>query len=617
MHPPERDSSGLTVVDEALEIVHLRAAGAWRAPAECERIAGMDNADAFDCQGTWAACVRKASLQVRRAGCGEPPDRPASAPDMTGQETFDYVVVGAGAAGSAAAARVVEEGRHSVALIEAGRDDPWVWLKIPLGIGLVLTGERAVRRYWTEAEPNLGSRRIFWPRGRVLGGTSTINGMLWVRGDPAEYDRWADMGCKGWDFGSVLPHFKRMEACTLGRDTLRGRTGKTSIVEYSPRDPLSSAFFKACTEAGIAANDDYNGDRYGGVGYLQLNTRRGFRHGVREAYLRSLGRNRNLAILSETTVESIVIENRRATSVRIRLNGAERTIGCRREVILAAGAIDTPKILELSGIGDPDRLLGLGIEPVHALRGVGEGLRDHLHTRLTFRSRRAVTLNDVMRSPARKVLFGLRYLVSRKGLMATSTATVHALVQSAPEQARPDIKLQLHPLSAPEIRSPDRVELDAFSGFGIGTFPLRPESTGSVHIASRDPREQPRIRPNYLDHPDDLACAIAAVRLARRVAAQPALSDLIVEEVRPGAEAKSDEAIAAFIRETGTTSYHPVGTCRMGVDAMAVVDPELRVIGLEGLRVADASVFPTMPSSNTHAPSILVGEIAASLVNAG
>ena len=556
-------------------------------------------------------------MQVVRAGCGATPDRPASPPDMTGQETFDYIVVGAGAAGSAAAARIVEEGRHSVALIEAGRDDPWVWLKIPLGIGIVLTGERAVRRYWTEAEPNLGSRRIFWPRGRVLGGTSTINGMLWVRGDPAEYDRWADLGCKGWDFGSVLPHFKRMEACTLGRDTLRGRTGKTSIVEYSPRDPLSSAFFKACTEAGIAANDDYNGDRYEGVGYLQLNTRRGFRHGVREAYLRSLGRNRNLAILPEATVESVVIENRRAISVRIRVNGAERTIGCRREVVLAAGAIDTPKILELSGIGDPDRLLGLGIEPVHALRGVGEGLRDHLHTRLTFRSARAVTLNDVMRSPARKMLFGLRYLLSGKGLMATSTATVHALAQSAPERDRPDIKLQLHPLSAPEIRSPDRVELDAFSGFGIGTFPLRPASTGSVHIASRDPREQPRIRPNYLDDPDDLACAIAAVRLARRVAAQPALSDLIVEEVRPGAEAKSDEAIAAFIRETGTTSYHPVGTCRMGVDAMAVVDPELRVIGLEGLRVADASVFPTMPSSNTHAPSILVGEIAAALVNAG
>ena len=536
---------------------------------------------------------------------------------MTGQETFDYVVVGAGAAGSAAAARIAEEGRHTVALIEAGRDDPWVWLKIPLGIGIVLTGERAVRRYWTEAEPNLGSRRIFWPRGRVLGGTSTINGMLWVRGDPAEYDRWADMGCTGWDFGSVLPHFKRMEACTLGRDTLRGRTGKTSIVEYSPRDPLSSAFFKACTEAGIAANDDYNGERYEGVGHLQLNTRRGFRHGVREAYLRSLGRNRNLTILCDTTVESIAVENRRATSVRVRRNGTERTIGCRREVILAAGAVDTPRILELSGIGDPDRLLGLGIEPVHTLRGVGEGLRDHLHTRLTFRSARAVTLNDIMRSPARKVLLGLRYLVSRKGLMATSTATVHALARSAPGQARPDIKLQLHPLSAPEIRSPDRVELDEFSGFGIGTFPLRPKSTGSVHIASRDPREQPRIRPNYLGHTDDLACAIAAVRLARRVAAQPALSDLIVEEVRPGAEAKTDEAIAAFIRETGTTSYHPVGTCRMGLDAMAVVDPELRVIGLEGLRVADASVFPTMPSSNTHAPSILVGEIAASLVNAG
>ena len=531
--------------------------------------------------------------------------------------SFDYVVVGAGAAGCAAAARIAEKGGHSVALIEAGRDDPWVWLKIPLGIGIVLTGERAVRRYWTESEPNLASRKVYWPRGRVLGGTSTINGMLWVRGDPAEYDRWADMGCTGWDFDSLLPHFRRMESCPLGSDTLRGRTGKTCVVEYSPRDPLSSAFFKACTEAGFAANDDYNGERYDGVGYLQLNTRRGLRHGVREAYLRPLGGNRNLTLLCDTTVESIAIENRRATSVRVRCNGVARTIACRREVILAAGAIDTPRILEHSGIGDPDRLQGLGIEPVHALRGVGEGLRDHLHTRLSFRCRSVVTLNDIMRSPARKVLFGLRYLFSRNGFLSSSTATVHALVRSAPGKARPDVKLQLHPLSSADARNPDRRELDTFSGFGIGTFPLRPASTGSVHVASRDPREPPRIRPNYLDHPEDLACAIGAVRLARRVAAQPALAGLVDEEVRPGADAQSDEEIAAFIRETGTTSYHPIGTSRMGVDAMAVVDPELRVIGLVGLRVADASVFPTMPSSNTHAPSILVGEMAASLVTAG
>ena len=228
-----------------------------------------------------------------------------------------------------------------------------------------------------------------------------------------------------------------------------------------------------------------------------------------------------------------------------------------------------------------------------------------------------MTLNDIMRSPARKALFGLRYLFSRNGFLSSSTATVHALVRSAPGKARPDVKLQLHPLSSADARNPDRWELDTFSGFGIGTFPLRPASTGSVHVASRDPREPPRIRPNYLDHPGDLACAIGAVRLARRVAAQPALAGLVDEEVRPGADAQSDEEIAAFIRETGTTSYHPIGTSRMGVDAMAVVDPELRVIGLAGLRVADASVFPTMPSSNTHAPSILVGEMAASLVTAG
>ena len=536
---------------------------------------------------------------------------------MTEPETFDYVVVGAGAAGSAAAARIAERGRHSVVLIEAGRDDPWIWLKVPLGVAIVLTGERAVRRYWTEPENHLSSRRIYWPRGRVLGGSSTINGMLWVRGDPGEYDGWAGSGCAGWDFASVLPHFKRMESTVLGADRLRGRTGKTCVVEYSPRDPLSSAFIAACTQAGITANDDYNGERYEGVGYLQLNTRHGLRHGVREAYLRPLKGRRNLRILTDATVESVAIENRRATAVRIRRGRQARTVHCRREIILAAGAIDTPKLLELSGIGDPDRLEALGIPTVLPLRGVGEGLRDHLHTRLSYRSKGTVTINDIMRHRGRKILFGLRYLLTRNGFMSASTGTVHALARALPEGNRPDVKLQLHSLTSVDARHPDRVELDDFSGFGIGTFPLRPASTGSVHIASSDPREPPRIRPNYLEHPGDLACAIAAVRLARRVAAQPALSEFVVEEVRPGAEAQSDDEIATFIRETGTTSYHPIGTCRMGTDAKAVVDPKLRVIGLRGLRVADASVFPTMPSSNTHVPSILAGEMAASLVNEG
>lgn len=525
--------------------------------------------------------------------------------------TFDYIVVGAGAGGSAAAARLSEDKRFSVLLIEAGRDDPWHWLRVPLGIGKVLTGKRALWRYWTAPEPHLNNREIFWPRGRVWGGTSTVNGMLWVRGDPAEYDGWA---LPGWDHPSLLPRFRRMESTALGDAAWRGRDGPVHVTRYGPEDPLSDGFLAACEGAGMARNPDYNGARYDGAGYLQTNTRNGLRHGAREAYLRPAQQRRNLEILSQALVQRITLDGARAVSVTVRRDGQDETHTCRREIILAAGAIDTPKLLELSGIGQAARLRGLGIEVALDRPGVGEGLRDHLHTRLSFRCRNAVTLNQIMNNPLRKALFGLRYLVRRDGLMSGSTSTVHALVRTAEGPGQPDMKLQLHPMSSADARAAGKLVFDRFPGFGIGTFPLRPRATGSVHLASNDPAAPPRIQANYLGHPEDLARAIAGVRLARRVAAQPAMAAFHPVEIRPGATAESDDEITGFIRDTATTSYHPVGTCRMGQGADAVVDADLRVHGVEGLRIADASIFPTMPSANTHAPSILVGEKVADFI---
>ena len=527
------------------------------------------------------------------------------------ENTYDYIVIGAGAAGCALAARLAESREHSVLLLEAGRDDSWHWLKIPLGVGIVLTGERALWRYYTEPEPGFANRKVFWPRGRVLGGTSSINGMLWVRGDPAEYDHWANLGNEGWSYAELLPVFRSIESTSLGSDDYRGRKGPVNVVEHGPTDPLTQGFLDASAAAGIPRTADYNGLNYAGGGLLQLNTRCGLRHGAREAYLQGAKRSPTLTVMTDAHAESLQIRNGRVEAVRVRRDNVSMTFRARYEIALCAGAIGSPQLLELSGIGDSSLLPERGIGCHHHLPGVGEGLRDHVHTRLSFRCNRRGTLNDILANPVRKALFAARYAIFRNGLMAGSTSTAHVLTRSLPELARPDLKLQMHLLSAGDTRDPDKISFDPFPGFGIGSFALRPQSTGSVHVVSPDLRAPPRICANYLSAAQDLRCAIAGVRLARLLARQPALAQFIDAETRPGPGHDDDESIAGFISETASTSYHPVGTCRMGSDKGAVVDHRLRVRGLRGLRIADASVFPTMPSANTHAPSILVGEMAA------
>jgi choline dehydrogenase len=446
----------------------------------------------------------------------------------------------------------------------------------------------------------------------VLGGSSTINGMLWVRGEPAEYDNWRNLGNPGWGYADVLPHLKRIEAYARGDDT-RGKHGPVTI-SLLGRNTLGEAFHEACVQAGIPATADYNGAQYEGVGYLQSNTRRGLRFGGREAYLRPAHGRPNLHLRTGARAERIRVDKGRAVGVEYRLGGERRFARASREVVLSAGAIQSPQLLELSGIGDKERLAEFGIASVAHLPGVGENCRDHLHTRLSFECVRPITLNDILDNPLRKAWMGLRYLVLRDGDMAACTATVHALAKTDPALDRPDVKIQMHNLSAEDPRHPTELVLDKFPGFGIGTFALRPESTGSVHIRSADPEEPPAIAANYLTDPRDRRTSIAALRLARRIAAQPALARLIVREVRPGPEAETDEALLEHIARLGATSYHPIGTCKMGADPLAVVDHELRVHGIKGLRVADASIMPTMVSSNTNAPSFLIGERCADFV---
>ena len=531
---------------------------------------------------------------------------------VSNDDEFDYIVVGAGSAGCALAARLAAGGRHTVLLLDAGEDDRWIWLRIPAGVAHVVRGERALWRFYTEPEPALKSRKIFWPRGRVLGGSSTVNGMIWVHGDPAEYDLWRDeLGLTDWGHAQVKPVFKAIETYAGGDDRWRGRSGPVQITEYSPKRPLMRDFVAACGEAGIPVSADYNDGAYEGAGFLQFNTRRGWRMGAREAYLKPALQRGGLTLRQGALVQRVVFEGRRAVGIEYRQRGQTHLARCRREVVLCAGAIQSPQLLELSGVGQGALLQSLGIPLVHELKAVGENLHDHLHTRLNYEVRGVASLNQIMPSIWRKGAMGLRWLLMGDGLMSVTAQIAHALARTEPGAGRVEAKLQLHWLTSPDARDPKRLVLDDFPGVSVGTFALRPRSRGWVHITSRDAADAPAMQANYLAHEEDRRNTLAALRIGRQIMVQPSMQRWVVREDRPGPGAASDDELLDYVRSIGQTSYHPVGSCRMGVDAASVVDPMLRVRGLEGLRVADASIFPTMPSANTNAPAMMVGERAA------
>lgn len=539
---------------------------------------------------------------------------------MTTAKRYDYVIVGSGSAGAALARRLADAGAQ-VLLLEAGepRQNDF-WVRVPIGIAKIVPDKDYVWQFHTEPQHGLVGQTVYWPRGRLPGGSSSVNGMIFSRGDPLEFDHWEALGNTGWGWDGVLPYFKRLERCLLGDDATRGRQGPISVTSLGEHpDPLSEAFVASCTAAGIPCTRDYNGGRglYGGVSYLQLSTRRGERSSTAVGYL-DASAPATLNFQTGAVATRVLFEGRRAVGIEYQQGGVTHTARAAREVVLAAGPIKSPQLLELSGVGDGRRLQELGIVTVHHLPGVGENLSDHLQSRITFEARNATTLNQVMGSRWRQYLMGAGYLLHRHGLMATPSCTVHALAASLPDDQRPDVKLQIHHLS-----SKDRLEvikpgsgsgLDPFPGFSIGFFQLRPTSRGSVHARGTDAHLHPVIEPNYLRTAEDRATVLRAIRLARRVIGQSPMAPYVVRETRPGIDVRDDEGLLHYIRESGQTSFHPVGTCRMGDDALAVVDASLRVRGVSGLRVVDSSVMPTIPSSNTNAASIMVGEKAADLM---
>lgn len=536
-------------------------------------------------------------------------------------EQFDYIVVGSGSSGAPIATRLSERTSGRVLLLEAGApNEKEFWIRVPIGLAKILGSPRYVWKFHTVPQSTLNGQQIYWPRGRLPGGSSSVNGMIFVRGDPAEFDRWRDeLGNAGWGYEDVLPYFKRMESTAIGGDDVRGRDGPVPITSLGAcPDELSEAFIAACRAAGIPETSDYNGRQYEGVSYLQMSTRRGRRSSTATAYL-DRSRRANLVFRTEALATRVLLDGRRAAGVEYRAGGELRTAHAAREVIVCAGPIKSPQLLELSGIGDGARLQRLGIATVHHLPGVGENLVDHLQSRLTFECTRRITLNEILQSRLRQMWMGAKYLVTRTGLMATATATVHALARPSSAYDRPAVKIQLHHLSSRdrfEVVDPRHLAraLDPHPGFSIGFFQLRPESRGSVHSRSADPHDDPAIDPCYLAADIDRRTMMDALRLARRVSRQPSIAPYIGRETRPGIEVDADEEVIAYLKASGQTSFHPVGSCKMGGDPMAVVDATLRVHGISSLRVADSSVMPTMPSSNTNAASIMLGEKAADLI---
>ncbi len=527
-------------------------------------------------------------------------------------DTFDYIVVGAGSAGAAAAARLSESGNYRVLLLEAGPPDTNMWTRIPAGVINVLQQGKVTRSFFTQPDPNMHDRRIYWPRGWVVGGSSTVNGMIWVHGTPREYDLWAEDGCPGWSYADLRPWFRKIESYTGGDAASRGRSGPVSVTEFKPVDALPDAFLDSVQQAGVVDRvADYNARGLGGS-YLQFNTRNGVRCNTRMAYLDPAQGRSNLVIRTGALVSRVLLEHGRAVGVRARLLGEEGDFRATREVILCGGAFNSPQLLELSGIGRREVLAAAGVPLLHELPMVGENLSEHVYSPVMFRAKPGVSWNGDLSSPLGKARLGLRWLLKRDGPLSSVTITAQAFAPSAPGGKDAELKIQIQQVSSPGNRGAGKIQLDDFDGVTIASFQIRPRSRGTSHIANADPRADPVMFSRHFTHPDDIAACLKALTLSRRIAATGPMARLLDGETRPGPDKASDEALVDYLRATGATAYHPVGTCRIGTDAaQSVVDPQLRVHGVAGLRVADASVMPSIASTNTNAIAIVIGERAA------
>lgn len=523
---------------------------------------------------------------------------------------FDYIVVGAGSAGCVLANRLTENGRHTVLLIEAGPADTNPWIRSPLGAAKTLHDPGVNWRLTTEPEENCKGRQLGVPRGRVLGGSSSINGTLYVRGDKRDYDLWSQSGATCWSYADVLPYFRKSENNQRGASEFHGGSGPLRVSDVTETDPFNDALIASAKAAGIPETDDFNGARQEGFGYCQTTTHRGRRCSTASSFLKEARNRPNLTVYTNATLVRVDVQDGRATGVTFERNGAHETVQAHREVILAAGAIHSPTILELSGIGQPERLRALNLPVVHELPGVGENLHDHFGVTLKWKIRNAVTFNQRSRG-LRALWEGLKYLGPRTGMLTLPPSPVLGFVRTREGLERCDVQYHAMPLS---WEDPVKGVLDSFPGFTISVCILQPESRGSVHATSSDHSARPAIKVNPLATEGDRAVLVRGIKLLREIMAKPPVSDFLVEEILPGRDQVSDEQLLDFGRRAGILLYHPVGSCKMGVDPMAVVDPKLRVHGLRGLRVADASIMPSMISGNTNAPSIMIGEKAADLI---
>ncbi|MGA2945666.1 MAG: choline dehydrogenase, partial [Xanthobacteraceae bacterium] len=525
-------------------------------------------------------------------------------------EHFDYIVVGAGSAGCVLANRLTASGRHRVLLLEAGGHDRHFWIHVPLGFAKLFNNATVNWRYKSEPEPELNNRQIIQPRGKVIGGSSSINGLLYIRGQHEDYDHWRQLGNAGWSFQDVLPYFKRAEDQERGADDLHGVGGPLSVSDVCEPHQLCEAFLDAAEQCGIPRTDDFNGPKQEGAGYFQLTAKKGRRWSTAAGYLRQARQRHNLKIELNALATKILFSGRRAIGIQYRQGETLRTAYADGEVILSGGAFNSPQLMQLSGIGPSDLLRSHGIEVITDVPGVGSDLQDHLQVRMQFRCGQPITANDVINDWRYRYGAGIRYMLTRKGLLSVGAGYAGAFFKTRPDLATPDVQIHFLIFSSETAGA----NVHPFSGFMASVCQLRPDSRGFVRIKSADPATPPAIQPRYLTARNDIETIVAGLKQLREVMNRPVMRKLIAEERLPGDKIVTDADLLEYARNTGTTVYHPTSTCRMGPDPAAVVDERLRVRGFERLRVIDASIMPSLVSGNTNAAAVMIGEKGSDMV---
>lgn len=530
---------------------------------------------------------------------------------------FDYIIIGAGSAGCVLADRLSASGKHRVLVLEAGGSDQRFWIQTPIGYGKLFYDDKVNWKYITEPDAGINNRRSYWPRGKVVGGSSSINAMVYIRGQQQDYDDWRDLGNPGWGWQDVLPYFRKSETFSDGGNEYRGDSGPLYVNNVSSQyHPLCKRFFEAARQNGIDYNPDFNTGDQEGVGYYQITTRDGRRMSAARAYLHPALKRPNCEVIKRAQVTRILFDDRIANGVEYIRNGQTHQLKANREVIVSAGAINSPQLLQLSGVGDPELLKGFGIEPLLELPGVGRNLQDHLDYSIYYRSR-VPTLNNQLRPWTGKLLAGLQYLLLRNGLLSLSVNQAGGFVRSHPSRPRPNMQMYFAAMTYTRAPPGERplLQPDPFPGFLNSIGLTRPASRGHLQIDSADPRAPVKIYPNYLSAEDDITQMLEGARLLRQLASMPALAELIESETKPGHAIQSDDEFIEDIRQRADTVFHPSCTCMMGPDPKtAVVDAKCRVYGVDRLRVVDTSIFPTVISGNTNAPTIMVAEKAADMM---